>query len=140
MVAPPAATMLRYQSAPSPNAIGIANPPGTRIPTTGVAYARPERLPRWRRSTYKGTYRLPAIRVTKRFRTGVKRPKILPASGRSDFVVLDTAAVLVMSGLPCGLDAGAVPFNHLIDGKTRGTRTSGLRPSRRARLRGTSYA
>src|SRR5712691_4024789 len=105
MVAPPLATMLRYQSAPSPKAIGIANPPGTRIPTTGVAYVRPERLPWWRRRTYKGTNRLPAIRVTKRFRIGVKRPKILPASGFSDFVALGACAVVAMVwDLPCGVD------------------------------------
>src|ERR1700704_1600874 len=103
MVARPAAMMLRYQSAPSPKAIGIANPPGTRIPTTGVAYARPERRPRWRRRTYRGTYRLPAIRVTNRFRIGVNRPKILPASGRSDFLVLGATAVLaIVTDLPCG--------------------------------------
>src|SRR6266566_457396 len=104
MAAPPLATMLRYQSAPSPKAMGIANPPGTRIPTTGVAYARPERLPWWRRRTYNGTYRLPATRDTKPFRTGVKRPKIRPASGRSDFVALGACAVVAIElDLPsCG--------------------------------------
>src|SRR6058998_1588412 len=113
MVAPPADTMLRYQSAPSPKAIGIAKPPGTRIPTTGVAYSRPERLPLWRRSTYSGTYRLPAIRVVKRFRIGVKRPKILPASGRSDFVVLAAFAVLaIVWTSPVALDA--VPYYSII--------------------------
>src|SRR2546422_7609085 len=136
MVAPPLATMLRYQSAPSPKAMGIANPPGTRIPTTGVVYTRPERLPRWRKRTYRGTYLLPAIRVTKRFRTGVKSPKILPATGRSDFVALGVSIVLAIGWTsPAALDTGAVPFNHLIDGKARGTCTSGLRPPRRTRLR-----
>src|SRR5439155_11388766 len=105
--------MLRYQSAPSPNAIGIANPPGTRIPTTGVAYSRPERRPRCRRRTYSGTYLLPAMRVTKRFRIGVKRPKILPASGRSDFVALGASAVLaIVWTSPVALDA--VPYYSII--------------------------
>jgi hypothetical protein len=45
---------------------------------------------------YKGTYRPPANRATKRFRTGVKRPKILPARGRPDFVVLVVAIVLAI--------------------------------------------
>src|SRR5467141_1924919 len=104
MVAPPLVTMLRYQSAPSPKAMGIANPPGTRIPTTGVAYARPDRLPWWRKRMYRGTYRRPAIRLTTRFKTGVKRPKILPASGRSDFVALGVSAVLAIEwDLPCGV-------------------------------------
>jgi len=55
---------------------------------------------------YKGTYRRPAIRVTKRFRIGVKRPKILPASGRSDFVALVASAVLaIVWTSPVALDA-----------------------------------
>jgi len=98
MVALPVAMMLRYQSAPSPKAIGIAKPPGTCNATTGVAYVRPERLPRWRRRTYKGTYRLPAIRVTKLFKIGVKSPKIFPASGRSDLVALGARNVVATMG------------------------------------------
>jgi len=36
------------------------------------------------------------MRVTRRFRIGVKRPKILPASGRSGFPVLCATNVLAI--------------------------------------------
>src|SRR5207249_5356801 len=63
------------------------------------------------------------------------------ASGRSVFIALGVSIVLAIGWTsPVALDTGAVPFNHLIDGKTRGTRTSGLRPPRRARLRGAPHA
>jgi hypothetical protein len=51
---------------------------------------------------YKGTNRLPAIRMTRRFKIGVKSPKILPASGRSDCVVLGVYIVLAIVGTSPG--------------------------------------
>jgi hypothetical protein len=41
------------------------------------------------------------MRLTRLFRMGVKRPKILPASGRSGLVALDVSRVLaILRDLP----------------------------------------